>query len=76
MRDQAAGVDDVERAVVPGRGAVVAIARHTGDVMHHGGPPVQDAVEQRRLADVGASNNGDRGPTSHGCFSTLTRHLK
>ena len=38
-----------------------AVAGHAGDVLDHGRPAPQDAVDQGRLADVGPSDDGQDG---------------
>ena len=59
-RVEAAGVDDAEARAVPLALAVAAIARHAGHVLDERGPPADQPVEQRRLADVGAADERAR----------------
>jgi hypothetical protein len=55
-RVEASGVDDAEAHRTPVSDAVAAIARHARHVLDQGRPPTDEAVEQRRLADVGAAD--------------------
>ena len=54
----AAGVDDRERAAVPVGVVGDAVAGHAGDVLDDGLAAADDPVDQRRLADVGAADDG------------------
>src|SRR2546422_7673019 len=56
-----AGIDQPKPPAVPFRGSEVAIARHTRLGVHDGLAAPDDAVEERRLADVGAADDGDCG---------------
>jgi hypothetical protein len=55
----AAGVEQREPPPVPQRVVGDPVARHARDVLDHGLTPAQDAVDQRRLADVGAPDHGE-----------------
>ena len=58
----AAGVDHHERtAFVQAADAVVAVAGHARLVVHQRIASARQRVEQRRLADIGAAHEGDRG---------------
>ena len=60
-----AGVDHDEAAAVPFRVAVEAVAGGSRAVLDDRGPPADDAVEERALADVGPPHDrddGDPGP--------------
>ena len=60
---QAAGVDEVDRGVVVElRGLDDAVAGDPGQVVHDGATPSHQPVEEGRFADVGAADDGDRGP--------------
>ena len=61
LRVPAAGVDDGEPLAVPQRLVGDAVPGHARDVLHDGGAPAEDAVDQRRLADVGPADDGDDG---------------
>ena len=56
----AAGIDQHERAfrIEPAH-AVVAVARHAGRIMHERIAAAGQRVEQRRLADIGTTDEGD-----------------
>ena len=58
---EAAGVDDDELALADAAVAVVAVARQAGEVGDDRVAALRHAVEQRRLADVGAADDGDDG---------------
>ena len=60
-RLEAAGVDDEELAVAEARAADVAVARQAGQVVHQRVARAREPVEQRRLADVGPADQGERG---------------
>ena len=55
-----AGVDDFERAVLPGGRAVDAVARDSRLVGDNRAPRAGQTVENRGLADIGAANNHHR----------------
>ena len=54
----AAGVDDGEGAAVPDGVVGDAVAGDAGDVLDHGLAAADDPVDQRRLAHVGAADDG------------------
>ncbi len=54
-----AGVHQGERATVPFPLGADAVARHAGLIVHNGDAPAHNAVEQRRLADIWATDDGD-----------------
>ncbi len=56
----AAGVHQRERAPVPFRLGGDAVARDTRLVMHNRNPFADDAVEQRGLADIRPSDDGNQ----------------
>jgi hypothetical protein len=58
---EAAGVDDDELVAADDRVAVVAIAGQPGEVGDDRVARLRHAVEERRLADVGAADEGDDG---------------
>ena len=58
---EAAGVDDDELVVADAAVAVVAVAREAGEVGDDRVARLRQPVEQRRLADVGAADEGDDG---------------
>ena len=58
---EAAGVDDDELAAVQLCIAVVPVAREPGEIGDDGIAALRDSVEQRRLADVGPSDERDHG---------------
>ncbi len=58
-RQPAAGVDDGERAAVPVGLEHLAVAGDAGLLLDDGVAPPDEAVHQRRLADVGAADDGD-----------------
>src|SRR4029077_8626507 len=53
------GIDDAESEIAEMRLALAPIARDPGKVIHQCETPPDEAIEQRRLADVGPSDNGD-----------------
>jgi hypothetical protein len=57
---EAAGVDDAQAMPEVVEVAVAAIAREAGGVVHDRRPAADEAVEQRRLADVGAPDDGEQ----------------
>ena len=57
----AAGVDDGEGAAVPDGVVRDPVAGHAGDVLDDGLAAADDAVDQGRLADVGAADDGQHG---------------
>src|SRR5581483_11204128 len=59
--NDAAGVDDAEVASAPLGFAVEAVAGDAGLIADDGAAASNDAVEERGLADVGASDDGDGG---------------
>ena len=58
---EAAGVDEPEGAAVPFGAREMAVARRARLVAHDGRVAADDAIEQRRLADVGPADDGDDG---------------
>ena len=60
-RLEAAGVDDEELAVAGARAAVMAIARQAREIGDERVARLRQPVEQRRLADVGAADEGEGG---------------
>ena len=64
IRDPAAGVDQHELTTIPVRVVRDAIAGDARNVLHHGLPAAQDAVDQRGFADV---------RTTHHCHHGLDR---
>ena len=61
QRLQPAGVHHHELSVAPERADVHAVTGDSGLVVHDGALRPRQAVEQRRLADVGATDDGDAG---------------
>jgi hypothetical protein len=59
--DDAAGVDEPERLAVPLGAAEVTVARGARFLADDGGVRAEDAIEERRLADVGPADEGDDG---------------
>ena len=59
--EPAAGVDDDERAAVPVGLEHLAVAGDAGLLLDDRVAPADEAVDQRRLADVGAADDGDDG---------------
>ena len=57
-----AGVDEGEPASDPLGVVRDAVTRHTRHVLDDGLTAPQDAVDERRLADVGTTDDGDDGP--------------
>ena len=47
-------------------GGVQAVTRGAGTILHDGQPATDHAVEQRRLAHVGAAHDGDEGQAVDG----------
>ena len=63
----AAGVDEDERALgIEAAHAVVAVARDAGLVVDQGVARARQRIEQRRLTDVGATDQGDEGSMRSG----------
>ena len=58
---EAAGVEQKKGAVAPLDLGFETVARGAGLVLDDGEPFADDAVEERRLADVGAAHDGDTG---------------
>ena len=56
---EAGGVDDGEAEIAELRPALAPIARDAGQVIHQCEASADEAIEQRRLADVGPPDNGD-----------------
>src|SRR5262245_55906819 len=71
-REKAAGVDEHERSATPLRPRGIAVARDAGPVVHDRPPRAEHAVEERRLADVRTSDDGDYG-CGHGTRPGTTR---
>ena len=69
----ASGVDDAEGDAEPLRFDLLAIAGDAGAVLDDRGLLADDAVEQRRLADVGASDDGDDGKAVSGHARSVPR---
>ena len=57
------GVDKRERAAVPFGQRIETVTRHTGRILDDGKPLTDQAVEQRALAHVGATDDRDGGGT-------------
>ena len=55
----AAGIDECERLAMPFGFGADAIARDAGLIVDDGNAPPNDPVEERRLADVRATDDGD-----------------
>ena len=64
--ENAAGVDDAQVTVFPFGVAVEAVAGDAGFIADDGAARAHDAVEERGLADVGASYDGDGGDAGGG----------
>ena len=64
----AAGVDEHERAAVPLGDELAAVAGDARALLDDRGAPADDAVHERRLADVRTADDGD-ARASHGCRS-------
>ena len=60
-RHDAAGVDDAERPPRPCRLQLEAVASHPRSLLDDGGTPPDDPVDERRLTDVRAPGDDDRG---------------
>ena len=60
LAPHARGVDEADRAVVGLDHRVDGVAGGAGQVVHDGALLADEPVEQRRLADVGAADDGDR----------------
>ena len=60
-RIEAARVDQPEVPIAVAGIGIVAVARHARHVVHNRGSGAENAVEQRRFADVGPSDQGDNG---------------
>jgi hypothetical protein len=58
---EAAGVDQRELTPTPLRGRVDAIARRAGKILDDRDALADDAVEERRLPNVGPADNGNDG---------------
>jgi len=75
LTDETAGVDDDERLAFDETAyAVVTIARHAGQIGDERIARARQHVEQRRLADVGAPDEGDYG--EHGESRLLDRRRR
>ena len=59
-RNDTAGVQQDERMARPIRGLGDAVAGHAGRFVHDSSPLTEDPVEERRLAHVGATDDGYR----------------
>ena len=57
---EAGGVDHREGEIAEPRTALAAVARDAGPVIDQRQPPADQPIEQRRLADIRPSDNGDR----------------
>ena len=72
----AAGVDDGEGAAVPGGVVGDPVAGHAGDVLDDRLAAADDPVDQRRLADVGAADDGqDRDRAGVGVVGDRARSV-
>ncbi len=60
------GVDERELAAAPLGGRVDAVARRAGKVLDDRDAFTDEAIEQRRFADVGPPNDRDDGPAHRG----------
>ena len=69
---ESAGIDEGEPPPVPFRLSADAVARHPRLIVHNGNAPPNDAVEERRLADIGPAH--DCNHSCH-CFSMRTPPL-
>ena len=67
VRGPAAGVDHHELPAVPVRVVGDPVPGHSGHVLDHGLAAADDPVDQRRLADVGAADDGDDGQGQRRC---------
>ena len=56
------GVDHGEGPPAPLGVELLAVAGHAGSFLDHRGPTADDAVDQRRLADVGPSGDDHQRP--------------
>ena len=56
---EARGVDDGEAQRAEPAGALAQVAGHAGLVVDERQPPPDEAVEERRLADVGTADDGE-----------------
>src|SRR5690606_7909346 len=65
----AAGVDEDELAAVPVRVVGDAVAGHSGYVLDDGLTAPEDAVDERRLADIRASDHRHDGLGQDGFFA-------
>jgi hypothetical protein len=61
-----AGVDELEPFVEPRGLGGQPVARHPLLLVHDGKPFAGDAVEERRLADIGSADDGDDARTGRG----------
>ena len=65
-RLEPAGVDDEIGGIADARATVVAIASQTGEVGDERGARPRQAIEQRRLADVGTPDETSQRSGEHG----------
>ena len=68
-RVQPAGVDDAEARRAPVARAVAAVAGDAGHVLDQRRPAADQAVEQRRLADVRPPDQRDQRRVGSGCWT-------
>ena len=71
----AAGVDDGEGAAVPVGVVGHPVAGHARDVLDDGLAAADDPVDQRRLADVGAADDGEHGDRAGGARRRRLGHI-
>jgi hypothetical protein len=72
-REPAAGVDHGELVAGPLGVEQLAVARHAGLLLDDRLAPADDPVHERRLADVGAADDGDDGLGAHAGTGAPTR---
>ena len=68
----AAGVHDLEFAAVPVAFSIDPVAGDAGGILHDGGAPPGQFIEEHRLAHIGAADNGDNRQC-HGYASFLKK---
>ena len=65
FRNDAAGIDHAQRPAGPFGFAIEAVASDAGLVADDGAARSDETVEERRFADVGAADNGQRAGQGH-----------
>ena len=66
VENQSTGVHHLEVAVPPESVLVGAVTRDAGLIVDNRFPTATEAIDQRGLADVGASDDGDDGARQRG----------